>query len=586
MKGNNDQLYLDTLKRYFGYDSFRGIQLDIIRSIANGHDTLGLMPTGGGKSITFQVPALTMDGVCLVISPLIALMKDQVEHLKARNIKAEAIYSGLAHHEIHRVLDNAIFGAVKFLYVSPERLTNDFFLTKLQYMKICFIVVDEAHCISQWGYDFRPPYLHIGDLRRELSAIITPHRQDNLPALPILALTATATPYVVKDIQDKLKFSDEATFNVFSMSFRRENLSYVVRHADDKFRELMHIICSVPGSVIVYTRNREKTKKLAEMINAEGVSATFYHAGLDFAIKEKRQELWQKDEMRVMVATNAFGMGIDKPDVRLVIHMDCPDSIEAYFQEAGRAGRDGKRAYAVLLNNAHDKAMLLKRINTSFPEKDYIRTVYDHLAYFFELAVESGEGAIYDFNEIEFCHRFKHFPIKLESALAILQNAGYISYDLDHDNRARVIITVSRNELYDINNLSDAEEKALNALLRNYGTLFTDFTYIDFALIERHSGLYEQALHVTLKSLAQRGIIRYLPAKRSPTITYLRQRVVSERLRITENVYENLREKLRERINKMIEYISETEVCRERMLMEYFGEKVNNDCGRCDICLE
>lgn len=586
MKGNNDQLYLDTLKRYFGYDSFRGIQLDIIRSIANGHDTLGLMPTGGGKSITFQVPALTMDGVCLVISPLIALMKDQVEHLKARNIKAEAIYSGLAHHEIHRVLDNAIFGAVKFLYVSPERLTNDFFLTKLQYMKICFIVVDEAHCISQWGYDFRPPYLHIGDLRRELSAIITPHRQDNLPALPILALTATATPYVVKDIQDKLKFSDEATFNVFSMSFRRENLSYVVRHADDKFRELMHIICSVPGSVIVYTRNREKTKKLAEMINAEGVSATFYHAGLDFAIKEKRQELWQKDEMRVMVATNAFGMGIDKPDVRLVIHMDCPDSIEAYFQEAGRAGRDGKRAYAVLLNNAHDKAMLLKRINTSFPEKDYIRTVYDHLAYFFELAVESGEGAIYDFNEIEFCHRFKHFPIKLESALAILQNAGYISYDLDHDNRARVIITVSRNELYDINNLSDAEEKALNALLRNYGTLFTDFTYIDFALIERYSGLYEQALHVTLKSLAQRGIIRYLPAKRSPTITYLRQRVVSERLRITENVYENLREKLRERINKMIEYISETEVCRERMLMEYFGEKVNNNCGRCDICLE
>jgi len=594
LDGNNDNLYISTLQRYFGYDSFRSIQLDIIRSIASGHDTLGLMPTGGGKSITFQVPALTMEGVCLVISPLIALMKDQVEHLKARNIKAEAIYSGLSPHEIQRILDNTIFGAVKFLYVSPERLSNRLFLTKLTYMKICFIVVDEAHCISQWGYDFRPPYLHIGDLRKTIcetmKGSIPGNRLEGTPPLPILALTATATPNVVKDIQERLKYdtgnaSAAMPFNVFSMSFRRENLSYVVRHADDKFSELMHIICSVRGSVIVYTRNREKTKKISEMINAEGVSATFYHAGLDFAIKEKRQEQWQKDEIRVMVATNAFGMGIDKPDVRLVIHMDCPDSIEAYFQEAGRAGRDGKRAYAVLLQNGQDKTSLMKRIDATFPDKQYIRTVYDHLAYFFELAADSGEGAVYDFNETIFCQRFKHFPIRLESALAILQNAGYISYDLDHDNRARVMITVSRNELYYISQLSKAEEKALNALLRNYGSLFTDFTFIDYGLIEKHSGLFEEELHIALKGLAQRRVIRYLPPKRMPTITYLRQRVVSDKLTISEDVYEKLREKLSERISKMIQYITETDTCRERMLMEYFGEKVTDDCHRCDICL-
>ncbi len=572
---NNDKIYCDTLKEYFGYDSFRSIQADIIKSIAEGHDTLGLMPTGGGKSITFQVPALTMEGVCLVVSPLIALMKDQVEHLKTRGIKAEAIYSGLSTYEIQRILDNAIYGAVKFLYVSPERLSNKLFVSKLYYMKICFITVDEAHCISQWGYDFRPSYLKLCEIR------------ELLPNAPVLALTATATPEVAKDIQDKLKFGhyNGKDSNVYSMSFRRPNLSYVVRKTDDKFRELMHIICSVKGSVIVYTRNREKTKELARMITDEGVSATFYHAGLDFAIKEKRQTVWQNDEIRVMVATNAFGMGIDKPNVRLVIHMDCPDSIEAYFQEAGRAGRDGMRAYAVLLYTPHDRTNLLKHVNVAFPPKEYIRKTYDDLAYYFELAVYSGEGAIYEFNEADFCMKFKHHPVHLEGALAVLQNAGYINYDLDNENKARVIINVLRNELYNINNLSPIEEKTLNALLRNYGSLFTDLTFIDFGLIGRHTGLSAQNIHVALKELAQRRIIRYVPAKKVPTITYPRQRIDSQQLIISSNVYEDLRDRLTERISKMLTYVEETSTCRERMLMEYFGEKVDNDCGHCDTCI-
>lgn len=572
---DEEKNYLQILKQHFGYDSFRSIQFDIIQSIGSGHDTLGLMPTGGGKSITFQVPALAMDGVCIVISPLIALMKDQVQHLKERGIRAEAIYSGLTRSDVQRILDNAIFGAVKFLYVSPERLSNKLFLSKLFYMKICFITVDEAHCISQWGYDFRPQYLQINKLRELLKGI------------PVLALTATATKKVAQDIQDKLEFGlhNDKKPQAFSMSFRRENISYVIRRTEDKFRELMHIICSVEGSVIVYTRNREKTKEISQMINDEGIPATFYHAGLDFIIKERRQEQWQKDETRIMVATNAFGMGIDKPNVRLVIHMDCPDSLEAYFQEAGRAGRDGRRSYAVLLCNDSDVSSLLKRVNTTFPPKDYIRKVYDHLAYYFELAIDSGEGAQYDFNETDFCRKFKHYPQHLENALAILQNAGYINFELEHDNRARIMIAVARNEMYDIDNICKEEEKVLNSLLRHYGTLFTDMTYIDRDSIERHTAMTADELHQTLKSLAMKRIIRYIPPKKMPTITYPMQRIDSSRLRITHGVYEDLRERLSERISKVVQYITETSVCRERMLMEYFGEDSACDCGHCDVCL-
>lgn len=572
---NNTTDYTYLLRQHFGYDSFRSIQLDIIQSIGSGHDTLGLMPTGGGKSITFQIPAMAMDGVCIVISPLIALMKDQVQHLKERGIKAEAIYSGLSKRETHQVLDNAVFGAVKFLYVSPERLSNRLFLAKLYYMKVCFITVDEAHCISQWGYDFRPSYLKINELRKVL------------PNAPILALTATATPTVVDDIQEQLEFGkhNDLKPQVFSMSFRRENLSYVVRQADDKFLELLHIISSVRGSVIVYTRNRERTKEVADKLDEEGISATFYHAGLDFAIKEKRQDDWQQDKVRVMVATNAFGMGIDKPDVRLVIHMDVPDSIEAYYQEAGRAGRDGKRAYAVLIYNGQDRTSLLRHITNTFPPKDYIRKVYDHLAYFFELAIDSGEGARYDFNEYVFCRRFKHHPLHLEAALAILQNSGYITYNIDNENRARVMIRVTRNELYSINFLSADEEKTLNALLRHYGTLFTDMTYIDNDAIMRYTALSKDELHMTLKSLAERRIISYVPPRHMPMITYPQQRVDSQKMRIPRNVYETMQERMNERVSKMLQYIDDNTTCRERMLLEYFGERTDHDCGHCDVCL-
>ncbi|WP_337637513.1 ATP-dependent DNA helicase RecQ, partial [Hallella sp.] len=384
-----DDKYLGILKKYWGYSEFRGIQREIIESIGAGKDTLGLMPTGGGKSITFQVPAIAQDGVCIVVTPLIALMKDQVSHLKQKGIQAAAIYSGQARSEIIKILENAIFGAVKLLYVSPERLASDIFLVKLKHMKVSFITVDEAHCISQWGYDFRPSYLQIAEIRHVK------------PDAPVLALTATATRRVMDDIMERLQFREK---KVFRMSFKRDNLAYVVREALDKYAELLHILKSVEGSAIIYTRSRRRSKVVSEWLEQQGVSATFYHAGLEPAIKDERQKLWQTDKKRVMAATNAFGMGIDKPNVRLVIHLDCPDSVEAYFQEAGRAGRDGKKAYAILLWNGHDHAVLAKRIKTTFPSKEIVRDVYDHLAYFFQVGLGSGNGHTFTFNIDQFCY--------------------------------------------------------------------------------------------------------------------------------------------------------------------------------------
>ena len=442
--------YQSLLKQYWGYDDFRGIQREIIESIGSGHDTLGLMPTGGGKSITFQVPALAQEGTCIVITPLIALMKDQVENLKRRGIRAAAIYSGLTREEIIITLENCIFGDIRILYVSPERLSSDLFQTKLRHMKVSFITVDEAHCISQWGYDFRPSYLEIAKIRKLV------------PEAPILALTATATPAVVQDIQEKLSRQSsrpslpsqpsQPSFNLFTMSFERKNLAYVVRIATDKREQLLHILNSMKGSAIVYARSRKRTKEFAELLNEAGITATFYHAGLDAVVKDERQRDWQQDKVRVMVATNAFGMGIDKPDVRLVIHMDCPDSIEAYFQEAGRAGRDGRKSYAVLLYNDADHRKLEKRIADTFPEKDYIRLVYEHLAYYYQIGVGSGYNHTFEFNIDEFCHTFHHFPIQVDSALKILNRAGYIEYTEEQDNQARVMFTVSRDDLYRLEN--------------------------------------------------------------------------------------------------------------------------------------
>ena len=565
--------YQSLLKQYWGYDDFRGIQREIIESIGSGHDTRGLMPTGGGKSITFQVPALAQEGTCIVITPLIALMKDQVDHLLRRGIRAAAIYSGLTHEEIIVTLENCIFGNVRILYVSPERLSSELFQTKLRHMRVSFITVDEAHCISQWGYDFRPSYLEIAKIRKLV------------PDAPVLALTATATPAVVKDIQDKLTLKTERTFNVFRMSFERTNLTYVVRHTTDKRKELIHILSSVKGTAIVYARSRRRTKEFSEMLNEAGIPATFYHAGLDTTVKDERQQAWQHDQVRVMVSTNAFGMGIDKPDVRLVIHIDCPDSIEAYFQEAGRAGRDGFKAYAVLLYNDADERKLEKRIADTFPEKDYIRQVYEHLAYFYQIGVGSGYNHTFEFNIDKFCHTFRHFPIQVDSALKILNRAGYIEYTEEQDNQARVMFTIGRNDLYRLENTTPNEEKIITALLRNYGGLFTDYNYIDESFIASQTQLEPHQVYMTLKGLSQRHILHFIPQKKTPYIRYTQRREDMEHIMLPPAVYEERKRQYEERIHAIIKYATNDQVCRSRQLLRYFGEDDSHDCHLCDVCL-
>ncbi len=574
--------YREVLQKYWGYDDFRGIQREIIESIGNGHDTLGLMPTGGGKSITFQVPALCSEGTCIVITPLIALMKDQVQHLRRIGIRAAAIYSGLSREEILTTLENCIFGGITILYVSPERLSSELFRTKLRHMKVSFITVDEAHCISQWGYDFRPSYLEIADIRKDL------------PGIPVLALTATATPLVVEDIQSKLSPPDISltshllpltSFNVFKMSFERKNLAYVVRRATDKRQELIHILESVKGCAIVYARSRRRTKEVAELLCEAGISATFYHAGLDTVVKDQRQREWQEDKVRVMVATNAFGMGIDKPDVRVVLHIDCPDSLEAYFQEAGRAGRDGKKAYAVLLYNDADQRKLDKRISDTFPEKDYVRKVYEHLAFFYQVGVGSGYHATFEFNIDKFCHAFRHFPIQVDSALKILNRAGYIEYTEEQDNQARVMFTISRNELYRLENATPNEEKVITALLRSYGGLFVDYNFIDEGFIASQCGLQPQQLYMILKNLSDKHILHFIPQKKTPYVRYLQRREETENVQLPPVVYEERKEQFRERIYAMINYATNDHICRSRQLLRYFGEEDSHDCRQCDVCL-
>ncbi len=562
--------FQDILRQYWGYPDFRGIQRDIIESIASGKDTLGLMPTGGGKSITFQVPALAQEGVCIVITPLIALMKDQVQHLKQRGILADAIYSGKSRSEIVQILENCIFGGVKILYVSPERLGTDIFQTKLRHINVSFITVDEAHCISQWGYDFRPSYLKIADIR-------------NLkPGIPILALTATATPEVVDDIQEQLHFGEK---NVFKMSFERKNLAYIVRTVSDKQHEMIHILQCVKGSAIVYARSRKRTKEMAELINQSGISATFYHAGLDPAVKDERQKAWQSDEVRVMVATNAFGMGIDKPDVRMVIHIDCPDSLEAYFQEAGRAGRDGEKSYAVLLYDNSDERKLKKRIDDTFPEKELIRDIYERLAYFFQIGVASGCGKTFEFNIEKFCYIFKFFPTKVDSALRILEHCGYLHYEDNPDGKARLTFPLGRNELYQLDNLTPNEDAVITALLRNYGGLFTDFVYIDESLIAHQTDLSVQLVYTILKNLSARHIVNFIPQRKTPYITYIRDRTDGDKVIITPEAWESRRTQYIKRIEGMLQYALNHNVCRSRQLLRYFGEESQKDCRQCDVCL-
>lgn len=559
------------LKQYWGYDDFRGIQQEIIHSIGSGKDTLGLMPTGGGKSIAFQVPALDQEGICIVITPLIALMKDQVENLKKRGIKAAAIYSGLTHNEILVTLENCIFGDYKFLYVSPERLSSELFLTKLKRMRVSFITVDEAHCISQWGYDFRPSYIRIADLRKVV------------PQAPVLALTATATPEVVKDIQDKLLFRQE---HVFKMSFARKNLAYVVRHTEDKESELLHIINSIPGTVIVYCRSRKGCRDLAAQLEERGLTATFYHAGLSNCEKDERQRLWQTDQCRVMVATNAFGMGIDKPDVRLVVHMDVPDSPEAYFQEAGRAGRDGRKAYAVLLYNASDKTKLMKRIPDTFPDREFIKEIYEHICYYYQMAMGDGLNVTREFNLNEFCRNFKHFPVPTDSALRILTRAGYLEYIDEQENDSRLIFLVRRDELYHLDGLEPEYESLLQAVLRSYGGVFSDYITIDETLLGKQTGLSRDMVYRGLIALGKRRIISYIPYKKTPYIRFAQKRVETERIVISREIYENRKEKYEARIQAMIDYATRDDLCRSRMLLAYFGETSEENCLACDVCLK
>ena len=562
--------YQEILKQYWGYDSFRDLQEEIITSIGEGKDTLGLMPTGGGKSITFQVPALAQEGICIVITPLIALMKDQVQNLRKRGIKALAIYSGMTRQEILTALENCIFGNYKFLYISPERLDTEIFRTKLRSMKVSMITVDESHCISQWGYDFRPAYLKIAEIR------------ELLPGVPVLALTATATPEVVKDIQTRLNFREG---NVFRMSFERKNLAYIVRKTDNKTKELLHILQRISGSAIIYVRNRHRTKEITELLTNEGITADFYHAGLDNAVKDLRQKRWQSGEVRVMVATNAFGMGIDKPDVRIVLHLDLPDSPEAYFQEAGRAGRDGEKAYAVILYAKSDKMTLHKRIVDTFPEKEYILNVYEHLQYYYQMAMGDGFQCIREFNLEEFCRKFKYFPVPVDSALKILTQAGYLEYTDEQDNSSRILFTIRRDELYKLREMGKEADALIQTILRSYTGVFTDYAYISEESLALRTGLTRQQIYNILVTLTKRRIVDYIPRKKTPYIIYTRERLDLRFLHIPPIVYEERKARYEARIKAMEEYVTTENVCRSRMLLHYFGEKNEHNCGQCDVCL-
>jgi len=563
------ELFRQILRDYWGYDSFRTLQEEIIQSVWEGRDTLGLMPTGGGKSLTFQVPVMGMKGICLVVTPLIALMKDQVDNLRERGIKAAAVYSGMSRDEIITTLENCIFGDFKFLYVSPERLSSDIFITKLQAMDVCLLVVDESHCISQWGYDFRPSYLKIADIRHLLEGV------------PVLALTATATAEVVDDIQERLLFRDK---NLFRTSFLRENLSYVVRTADNKVGELSHILQTVPGSSIVYVRSRKQTKEIAHTLQKVGISADYFHAGLSHEEKNLKQNSWKNGERRVIVATNAFGMGIDKADVRTVVHMDLPNSPEEYFQEAGRAGRDGERSYAVILYAKADSVKLRKRITDAFPEREFIVRVYEALGNYYQVAVGAGFGNAYDFSLHEFCIPFKFPFLQAHHALKILELAGYIEYTEEIDLRSRVRFLIYRDEMYTLQ-LEREMDELLHTLLRNYTGLFSDDVYIDESLLAARTGKSRSEVCEMLIALSRMRYIRYIPQKKTPFIVFTTSREDSQFVSIPRTVYEERKKRFEKRIHSMIDYVEEGDVCRSRMLLIYFGEKNPKDCGYCDVCL-
>lgn len=562
--------YKEILKQYWGYDDFRGIQRDIIESIGAGRDTLGLMPTGGGKSITFQVPTLAKEGLCIVVTPLIALMKDQVANLRSRGIKATAVYSGMRSSEIVTALENCIFGDYKFLYISPERIASELFLKKIQRVKVSLITIDEAHCISQWGHDFRPAYREIIQLR------------SIFPAVPVLALTATATPEVVKDIQQQLGFKEE---NCHSMSFARKNLIYVVRKTENKPHELLHILGRMKGSAIVYTQNRKKTKEVCDILVSNGITAEYYHAGLSPESKDAKEEAWKSGKARVMVSTNAFGMGIDKPDVRLVVHIDLPSSIEAYFQEAGRAGRDGKDAYAVALFSRVDRQTVARRLSDNYPSQDFIREIYDEICYYYSMALGDGLNCTYEFSLGDFCKDYHRPTLQTDSALRILTRMGYIEYVEEMEYSSRVRFIVGKDALYRFRGLPADYELLVNALLRNYSGLFSDYVFIDERYLSRVTKLTRHRMYEIFVSMSNSGLLQYAPSKKCPIITFTRHRVLGSELRFPREVYDERKAIFGERLKSVINYASVDDKCRSRILLEYFGEKGSDDCRRCDVCV-
>jgi len=564
-------MFLEVLKQYWGYDSFRSLQEEIITSVYEGKDTLGLMPTGGGKSLTFQVPAMLMDGLCLVITPLIALMKDQVDNLKKLGIKATCVHSGMSRSEIIVALENCIYGNYKFLYVSPERLTTELFLSKLPYLNVCLLVVDESHCISQWGYDFRPSYIRIAEIREYLNEV------------PVLALTATATPDVIDDIQEKLNFKQK---NVFTKSFERKNIAYVIRETDDKIFEMMHILSKIQGCSIVYVRSRKRTKEIAIELQRHGIQADYFHAGLNPDEKIRKQNEWKNDQCRVIVCTNAFGMGIDKPDVRLVIHYELPGSLEEYFQEAGRAGRDEKKAYAVALFSQRDVAQLKKRVKEEFPGREFVKEVYEKLAYYYQIPVNTGLDTGHNFIIEQFCAAYKYNITQVHNALKILELSGYIAYIEDTDKQSKLIFSIQRDELYKFSEFSETVENLIQVLLRSYSGLFVDYVHISENLLAQRTGIEEHKVYESLKLLSKKNIIHYIPAQKVPTIYFNKDREEKKYLVIPQSVYEKRRDKLIHRIKNVIDYGSSKTQCRSKMLLHYFGEKRANDCGKCDVCAE
>ncbi|MBQ7213497.1 MAG: RecQ family ATP-dependent DNA helicase [Bacteroidales bacterium] len=564
-------VYTDILKKYWGYDAFRGIQEDIIASVMSGRDTLALMPTGGGKSVAFQVPAMASEGICIVITPLIALMKDQVEHLMRRGIRAAAVYSGMTHEQIDTALSNCIYDEnYKFLYCSPERLETEMFRTRVIKMKVCLIAVDEAHCISQWGYDFRPSYLKIATLR------------ELLPDVPVLALTATATPEVVEDIQKQLAFKAP---NALSMSFERRNLAYLVRYVENKQDYLLRALQSDPGCGIIYVRSRKKTVDIARMLQQNGLSADAYHAGLGSGLRAARQEAWTRGETRIMVATNAFGMGIDKADVRFVIHVDLPESLEAYFQEAGRGGRDGRPAYAVLLYSPADRSCLESHLKNSFPPMETIRSVYEDLCYFLEIPYNTGGGMSFAFSLETFVHRFKYELMTAYYAIRLLEGEGYLRYEEEPDESSRVCFKVERDELYNFRLANEQLDNCITLMLRSYTGIFTDYVPVDEKMLAFRLQVTPQEVYEYLKRLRQAHIIDYIPRREEPVLTFLADRVEKRYVTLSKAVYDDRKKVQSDKAHAVLHYAEERHLCRSRMLLHYFGQRDLRDCGRCDTCL-